>query len=231
MIVLIHGDHIEASRNELNRLKDSAKDKEVRQLNGRTLEVGGLTQALESESLFGGEILVIIENLFGKLGKKTKLISDLAALITRSAETADIILWEEKEVGATVIKSLGTKAKVQLFKTPVLIFQFLDGLRLGNTKILLTLFEQLVATEPAEIVFVMIVRRLRQLIMLKDNVTPEGLQPWQAGRLTNQAKLFTMEKLVSMYKKLLEIEVSIKSGSSPFILSQLLEQYIITYLS
>lgn len=228
MIILLHGDNIEASRDELNRLKAEAKGKEIRQLDGKSADKTSLTQAFESGSMFGGDTVVIIENLFSKLGKKIKLTEELASIIKTAPESTDIVLWEDKEVGATVTKNLGPKAQIKIFKTPVIIFQFLDGLRPGNAGTLLTLFEQLVSSEPSEVVFVMIVRRMRLLMMLKDNVTPDGIVSWQAGRLTNQAKLFTMEKLVDMYKKLLEIEVSIKSGSSPFQLKELLEQWIIT---
>ena len=74
MITLLHGDHTLASRNELNRLKDAASNKEIRVLDGRALELSTLVQSLESSSLFGGDTLVIIERLFGKIGKFPKRI-------------------------------------------------------------------------------------------------------------------------------------------------------------
>lgn len=226
MITLLHGDNIESSRKELARFKEEAKGKEIRQLDGRSIDEAGLTQALESQSLFGGDTLVIIENLFSKLGKQQKRITQLATILIQAASMTDIILWEGKEVGATVIKSLGTKAKIQLFKIPVVIFQFLDALRPQNVKTLLSLFTQASSRDAPELVFAMIVRRMRQLIMLKDSVTPEGLQGWQAARLTTQTKSFTMEKLFDMYNKLLTIEYSIKSGSSPFTLTQHIELWL-----
>ncbi len=217
MITLIHGDQTDASRAEFVRLKDASKDKETRFLDGRTVDAAALTQAIESVSMFGGETVVFVENLFGKLGRKTKLIEELSAILRGSS--ADVFLWEDKEVGVTVVKSLG-KAEIKLFKTPPIIFQFLDTLSLP-------VYERLVETEAPELVFSMLTRRLRYLIQIQGGVTPEGMQGWQASRLTRQAKLFTMDKLVSMYKKLLEIEYSIKSGASPFTLSQLTEQFII----
>lgn len=226
MLILLHGDNPEASRTELKRLKSEAKDKEVRQLDGRGLDPGNLTQALESSSLFGGATLVIIENLFSKLGKKTKLIEELAHKICSNSASTDVILWEDKEVGVTVIKSLG-KAQVRLFKTPVLIFGFLDAIRPNNVKPLLELLPKVLVNEPPELLFAMIVRRVRQLIMLRGSVTPAGLQDWQASRLTTQAKSFNMDKLVSMQKQLLEIEYSIKTGATPFNLTQLTEQFLL----
>lgn len=227
MITLLHGDHIEASRNELNSLKREAKGKEIRSIDGRGLDATALTQALGSSSLFGSEVLVVVENLFSKLGKKTNLIEKLAKILSIAAKDTDIILWEDKELGITVIKSLGSSVKAIPFKIPSLIFQLLDALRPDSAKTLLPLYQKLVESEPTELVFTMITRRLRQLLMVAGGAAPEGLQGWQVGKLTTQSKFFTIDILVHMYKKLLDIEYSLKTGATPFTLAQLTEQFFI----
>ncbi len=226
MIILLHGDNIERSRSELVRLRESAKAKEIRTLIGKDVTAQTLTQALESSSLFGGETLVIIENLFSRLGKKLKQAEEFGRIL-RNAPDTDIILWEDKELGIGIQKVLGPKVKVIPFPLPKLIFQFLDALRPGSTKSILTIYQSLVANDAPELVFAMLVRRVRQLIMVADGVTPEGMQGWQAARLTRQAGLFTMDKLLTMHKALLAIEVSLKTGTSPFTLSQMVEQFLI----
>jgi hypothetical protein len=217
MITLLHGNYSEASRKEYIRLKSEAKGKEIRALDGKTLDPAALTQALESNSLFGGDTIVFIENLFGKLGRKVKLIESLSVILNNSS--ADIVLWEDKELGVTVLKNL-PKAKVTAFKIPSSIFQFLDGI-VPDAKM------PVLPSEPAELVFAMLVRRVRQLIQIKDTVTPEGMQGWQAARLTRQAKLFTMERLVGLYKTLLDCEYATKNGSAPFTMSQYIEQILV----
>jgi hypothetical protein len=82
-------------------------------------------------------------------------------------------------------------------------------------------------TEAPELIFSMIVRRIRHLIQLRDGIVPDTLQGWQASRLTRQAKLFTMDRLVAMYKRLFDMEFSVKNGSSPFTISQLIEQFLV----
>lgn len=225
MITLLHGDNIEASRAELVRLKDAAGNKELRAVDGKGVDAAILTQALESSSLFGGDTVVVVERLFEKIGKKTKLIGELCRIITNAATTTDVILWEPKSVGATVIKQLG-KATVREFKTPVVIFQFLDGLKPGNTHALLTLYETLMASQAAELVFAMIAKRMRQLLQIAGGDTPEGMQGWQVSRLTTQAKSFTMDKLLVLYKRLLLTEYSVKSGQSALGLADLTRQWI-----
>lgn len=236
MITLLHGDNIERSRAELVRLRDGAKGKEIRTLAGKDVSAQALTQAVESGSLFsaqdgpasgGGDgILVIIENLFSRLGKKLKQAQEFGKILENAPDT-DIIIWEDKELGIGIQKVLGPKVKVIPFPLPKLIFQFLDSLRPGSAKSVLTIYRSLVAYEAPELVFAMLVRRVRQLIMVADKVTPEGMQGWQAARLTRQAGLFTMEKLLTMHKALLTIEVSLKTGSSPFTLSHMIEQFLV----
>lgn len=226
MITLIHGDHIEASRLEFNKLKEAC-EKEIRLVDGRVVTEANLIQSLESSSLFGGEASIFIDRLFSTIGKQQKRIEALASIVVKSAETSDIILWEDKEAGTTVIKNLGTHINVKLFKLPVLIFQFLDSLCPDNAKKLLALYTELVSSEAPELVFSMMVKRMRQLIQIADGGTPQGAAPWQATRLTTQAKSFTMEKLLVLYKKMHDSEVQIKTGMSPFTLSAHTEQLLI----
>lgn len=227
MLTILHGDNHIQSRAELASLMPPAHTKDVRQVDGRTISPGMLIQALESSSLFGGDTLIVIDNLFSKLGKQSKQIDSFAKIIADSCEKTDIIIWEEKELGKTVLSALGS-ATTKLFKTPVIIFQFLDSLRPNGVRTSLPLLMKLLAAEPAEIAYVMLVRRVRQLIQLSDTVTPAGLAPWQAARLTRQARSFTMNELLATHAKLLHMDIAIKTGASPFSLAQLLQQLIIS---
>lgn len=216
MITILHGDSIEASRAELVRLKEKAKGKEIRELEARGLDETNLTQALSSSSLFGGDTLIVLTNFLKSLGRKNKNAERLCVILTDEAKTADILLWEDKEISASILKLLGTGATVRIFKLPTIIFQFLDSLAPGNTKKMLTLYEQLTEIEAPELIHAVMGKRIRQLLMLADGVTPPGLQGWQAGRLTSQAKLFSIEKLQSFYQLLAAMEYEIKTGISPF---------------
>lgn len=228
MITLLHGDNESASRTYLSTLKQEAKDKEIRIVDGRSLDEKSLIETVESRSLFNNSVLFIIEQLFGKLGKKLKLQEQYTVILKNASKNADIILWEKKEAGAILLKLLGPTASVKLFNIPSVIFQFLDALEPHSAPKLLGLFKQTVQTEAPELVHALLSRRLRQLLMVFDGTVPPGLQSWQVGRLTRQAKLFTMDKLLTMYQNLLDIEFSIKSGTSPFTMKQQIEQFIIS---
>jgi len=227
MLTLIHGDNIVASRNELVRLKESAKDKEIRDINGKNISESDLRQAVESSSLFGNTMLVIIEQLFSGLGKKEKQIKLFADILNTSSLSVDIILWESKEMGKTVLTSI-PKAKVQLYKMPIILFEFLDGLKPNTAKQSILSMEKMKDTVPSELLLYMIETRIRHLIQVKDGVTPDKQSPWQTMRLTNQAKSFTMDKLLSLHTKILKSEYAYKTGRTPFSLSELISQILLT---
>ncbi len=228
MLTLIHGDHLTASRSKLTELKAAAQDKELRELPGKKLDPNALVQALESSSMFGGDTLVIIEGFISNAKKREKLFGTLLAQILAASKHTDIILYEDKEVEKGTLAKIGTNARTFLFKLPTVIFQFLDSIMPGNAKTSLTLLAQVISQEVPEVVFALLVRRVRHLMMLKDRVTPPGMQSWQAGRLTSQAQHFTMEQLVVMHTSLLDIDTAIKTGTSPFVLTQRIEQLLIS---
>lgn len=225
MITVIHGDHIEASRSELLTVKGKAAGKEIRELQGSKIDEQTLIQSLESSSLFGGDTVVIIELLFSRLGRQQKKIERLARLLVDRQAACDIIVWEDKELSAATLKYLGNPV-VRLFKTPVIIFQFLDSIAPGQTRRTLELFEQLLTTEPPELVFSMIAKRMRQLLMIALGVTLPTMAGWQLSRLTTQAKSFRMEQLKKLYLSLADREYAVKSGNSAFDLKQHIEQWL-----
>lgn len=103
----------------------------------------------------------------------------------------------------------------------------MDSFKPGNARICLTSFKKTLDTHAPELIYTMIVRRIRQLIQIADGVPPEGLQSWQVSRLTSQARSFTIKRLIDLYKKLLAMEYSIKTGVSPFTLKEYMEQFFI----
>jgi len=226
MLTLLHGDNIVASRNELTRLKELAKDKEIRDINGKNISESDLRQAVESSSLFGNTMLVVIEQLFSGLGKKEKLVKLFGEILNAASLSVDIIIWEPKELGKTALGCF-SKAHIQLYKTPTVLFEFLDTLKPNNAKQSILLMEKMGDTVAPELLLYMMEMRVRQLIQVKDNITPEKMSPWQMMRLTNQSKSFTMDKLLFMHTELLQMEFAYKSGRTPFTLSELISQLII----
>lgn len=229
MKTILHGANVEQSREEFTRLKQTARSVDLRELQGKLLDETQITQALDSSSLFGDEHVVIcIENLLSPLGRKTTKLASFAALLKSASKDHTIILWEPKELGKEALSFFEPDFSVRLFAYPKIIFTFLDALGPGNTKRCINLLSELLATEPAELVWSMVITRIRQLIQLKDNITPERMSSWQVSRLTNQTRLFTMDKLLNMHQTLRTSEYQLKQGNSPYTIADYLQLLIAT---
>lgn len=228
MRLLIHGDNIVQSRHHLteqiaNLRKAGAKD--VIRLDGKTITLTDLRQALESGSLFGSAKLVVIERLLShpRSKEKTALINLLAKSLPRNEDirgyqlkaTSSIILWEDKPVTATNLKLLKSFS-LQLFKTPKSIFTFLDALLPKNPKITLTAFHQAINQEAPELVFYLLHRRVADLIVASDPKTVDKLPsaPWQKSRLRSQSQRFSPKELIRFHHQLLHIDTATKTGKN-----------------
>lgn len=227
MIILLHGDDRQSSREAMLTLKKQFSHLDQRIVNGKTADENTLVQALESQSVFGVSTAIIIENLLVTLGRKPKALEHVGEIFKRSGQSATIILWEEKEVTPILIKHLGPDVEQKLFKIPPVIFSFLDTLRPSNAKQLLSLYGKALEHSAPELIFALLVRRLRILVQFSGGVAPKGVAPWQLARLTKQARFFTMEQILAMEKQLLDAEYAIKTGNSPYTLSQHLERFLI----
>lgn len=229
MLHLFHGDQIEASRQELHILRQQFKKAEVVELDGKTMTDTDFVQATEATSLFGGDRLVIIENLFTKqIAKKKELLEKYALLIKALPKETDVVFWEEKELGKTILSIFPKSTDFALFKPDRLIFTLMDAIRPNNTLQLVDLMNSAVLKDAPELIFTMLVRQFRYLLMVKElgKQIPE-LSPWQASKFARQAQFFDLKHLVTQYRKLLEIDVKIKTGETPFSLTEEMRLFLI----
>ena len=233
MITILHGDHQVESRTRLLELKSQATElnKEIIGLEGASLELTDLIQSLESQSLFNEQRLVIIENLLTNLRTGKKRDEIINYLIISNSD-ADLILWEKGSVGRQIIKLKKQKhVRIEEFKMPTVIFNFVDNLRPRNAQVLLNSFHKTIDNNIVpEVIFTMIIRQLRLMLALKtcaDILETKRLAPWQKGKLSNQSHTFSLDQLKKKYKELLVIDFQIKTGKSALNLTQRIEQFII----
>lgn len=223
MNTILHGNNIVVSRQNLSRLISEAKQsgvKEVIHLDGLKLSETSLRQALEAQSLFGSDKLVVIEKLLSRPRSKEK--STLIQVLSQTKTST--LLWEPKQVTQPNLKPLKNH-QVQLFKTPPAIFKFLDNLKPGNSKFLLTTRHNGLRNQVPELIFYMLSRRVSDLIIASDKNSDQLLKaaPWQKGKLKSQAQSFTASQLLSLHEELLTIDKSIKTGQSLLPLSSQLD--------
>jgi len=224
MITIIHGDDILQSRIYFQELKHKQKDLVLFDVN--KLTITELVQNIEGSGLFGSAKTIFIEEFLTKFKQTDKESKEILDFIIKNSEDANFVLWESKEILKRDL-SLFKSPIVKFFKLPKNVFLFLDNLKPGNSKSLLNLFHQALELGiKEELILFMIQRQFRILLALSDSNSAESidelirLAPWQIGKLEKQAKSFDINSLKKNYKKLYEIELAQKTGSSPLSLIQ-----------
>lgn len=232
MIYIYHGENNTASRNayfsQLQILKKQLPLAEIINLNGEKINSTDLTEALETNSLFGNQKIIQIEGLFGRKRSKEKenliqkLIVNSNSLLGET--NTEILIYESKQISPAVLKNLsnpptgGKSCRINEFKLSKSLFQFLDNLRPGNRIQSIKLFRESVKGDSAELINFMLIRRITELLLAisgeSKNLT--GIyQEWQKQKLIQQAKFWKEKQLLEFHKRLLEIDEAIKTGSTP----------------
>ncbi|MBN1262986.1 MAG: hypothetical protein JW991_01375 [Candidatus Pacebacteria bacterium] len=215
-MLILHGDNLAASREALVLEKERAgvEGREIVDLSARHLELETLKQSLESPSFFKSERLVVIESLFSLPGSARK--ERLLKYLKKEEIKVKLIFWESKQLDGRSLRPFASQAQIRLFKLPALIFKFLDSLNPKNSKTALLLLNNTLKNQPPELVFYLLCRRIRDLIVVKDlgKKGLAGLAPWQQARLLTQAGFFSLEKLIEIYAVCLKIDWEQKTGRS-----------------
>lgn len=234
MLLVLHGDNTVESRQNLFERRQTAKEKgqEILVLDGRNLDLTAFIQALESQSLFSREKLVIVEDLFAE-NSRGPLAAAVMNHLTKNPPLVELVLWERKLLTPAVLKQLKNLPKISLktFKHPAIIFTFLESLKPQNVTATLALLQQTLALSQPEVIFFMLVRHFRLLLALKldANIAEiKRLMTWQSGKLKKQAALFEKDQLLKIYKELLIIDYQSKSGRLNLDLTKTLESFIMT---
>ncbi len=214
-MIILHGENTVLSRLKLQEKVNEFHQKtkgEIISFSADKISLTDLKQALESISLLNDQRLIVVENLFSgrKSIHKEKIIDYL-----KQSQADNLIIWEGKKIDGRTLTSF--KAQVLFFDISPLVFKFLDSLMPGNEKNMLLLFHQTIKQMPVEMLFFMLVKHWRLLIIAHD-LGPEGLknmQPWRQTRIVEQAQRFKLNKLLMIYKKMLAIDYQQKTGQTP----------------
>lgn len=222
-MLILHGPNTVISRKKLiERIENSPG--EIVRLEGEKLTLTELKQALESNSLFGQERLVVIENIFAR--RPSKLKEEILKYL-KAGNPPNLIIWEGKNIDGRTLKPFGPTNCLKFAISP-LIFKLLDSLSPENKKISLTILHRCLKDTVPELVFFMISRHIRYLIMAAD-LGEKGLgefPSWRKHKYIFQAKKFGLKKLVSLYHQLLVIDYQQKTGKAAMTLAGQLDLLI-----
>lgn len=225
-MIILHGENLVLSRQRLTE-KVASFQGEIIRFQGDQLTLTDLKQALESSSLFGQDRLVVIENLFSQRPSQRK---DELIAYCRQEKPDNLLLWERKTIDGRRLRSF-SQAKIEIFKLSPLIFKFLDSLNPENKKNSLLFFRQTLKQEAVELIFYLLCRRIRNLIIAADLGFPglTSMAPWQKTRLVSQAKKFSLPRLLAAYQILLKIDTKQKTGQAAFSLTSQLDLWLTSF--
>jgi hypothetical protein len=228
MITILHGEQHVRSRASLTTQLERARTqgKQVTRLEPKQLDEKSLSVALQTQSLFGEERVIVIEELHSlpKSKKKDALLQALAAE-GKNAEL-DIILWEKKQLTATELKVFPA-AKSEVFPLAKVMFTWLGSLTgsqlpAQKTK-MVKLLQESEASDGEQFCFAMLARQVRMLIEAKEMVVG-ATNP----KLISQAKNFSWQQLLSLHKQIVLIDQKVKTSNTPFTLTGQLELLLST---
>ena len=230
MIYIIVGDDIVSSRDKLTELT-SGKANVVR-IDGNKASIADIEMALESNSLFSEKKIIVIEQ-FGKVKPVDKLV-DLVSKFIKD-QNSDVILWDDMEVSAKISSSLKS-AKIFTFSFPKVYFAFLDGLSPKDSVQSLELLHQVLKTYAAEQVLYSIIKRIRQLLIVKsDNYIEfdefKKMQSWQIGKLKKQSEMWSEEQIKNAFVSFAELDEKLKTSALTMDLSAHLDILLLSDLN
>jgi DNA polymerase III delta subunit len=225
MVLLIHGNDLATSRNfyfeEKNKLTESTL------LEGEGLTFDQFFQSAENKSLFGNEQTLLIENFFTKNKSNSTELKKIVDYINLN-KNLSIIFWESTVLSKTG-QALLKNATVKNFSFPQVLFTFLDNIRPGNSEALIRFFHELKQSMEVELIFFMLVRQFRLMLGQegKERIDEvKRMAPWQLSKLGMQAKLFGDVKLKSIYQKLFELDLGLKTGKIPYSLDRSIDFFL-----
>ena len=209
-IIILHGDDERRLYERLTKFVDSAKGRswEVAYLDDPSLS---LEEQLSSSSLFGAERFFVIRDI-SRLGKK-----ELGWIAKKSKDLpGNLIIYHEGYVPQGILKAL-PDAKVEEFKLPVILWNFLDGLYPGNSERSIKQFHKLIENEAPEFIFTLIAKLFRDLYWVKVDEKSLPYPSWRIGKLNLQSSKFSPEQLIDIIFHLAEIDIKVKTSKAEIV--------------
>lgn len=215
MLTIICGEDVIASRNYYSYLYESYKKRQYSIEFVKANELSKITKWMgESASLFAEKSIFFTENLSKKIQRKgageiSKTIDKIILM-----KDVEVVSWEQEKQKREL--KISSKAKIKEFKPDKTIFKFLDACFRGNIKNFLYTLNNLPKTTDDLFIFVMLVRHIRNLLLVKHGIVPKNIQKWQLWKLESQAKLWKKNDLEEFYHGLHKIDIALKTSKNPY---------------
>ncbi len=231
MLHIIHGEDHVKSREELVGLRKKYEARETITIDGKKADELTYEQSFVSDSLFGDERCIIVENALTQLNKRGVDKDLVERFIGRFLESNHVvILWESRELTPAMLKKFPKTVDIATFKPNKHLFSFIESIGPGKSSLVLSQFAKVIEQEAVELVLYLLIRQFRNLLLADsgDLAKVSTLAPWQQSRVKSQARQFNSDQLLSSYRNLQRIDMQAKSGKLPLSLVEELEGFLIS---
>lgn len=229
MITVICGEDTLASRTYLHDLISSYEKRGYRPKYIAKDELPNLLNSAADLSLFNEKFIHILEGANAAIARKTKNNEVLKQLEQIHAKKdVDLLIWE-KELMKRELKYKDL-APVKEFKLSASIFSLLDACTPGQLNTFVSILRSLVDPSNEIFILVMLQRHLRTLVAASQGDSLASLPPWQRGKVFSQARAWSSDKLLQYYEKILNIEITLKSGKTTYSVVKAIEILSVYYL-
>ena len=228
MIHVLHGENTDDSERYLKSLLINYKDIPKVQLTDKD-RIELFQEAVYAEDLFETEKLVICRNWLSS--KKIKLNS-----LSKIPQNRTVIFLEDTKVTVGQNVKHPSDWQIKEFKLQSTIFWFLDSLSPDFSKSARYL-PQIEADKNNFLVWNLLMR-VALLTAAKSGIGRENctqffkknIQDWQWDKITKQADLFSLDKLIGLYRGLLRLDYATKNGTSAMDEKSLVAILLLKYL-
>jgi len=187
MITIFHGDDLAASRLAFSQFLDQNSSKNRLHFNSKTIDLDRLNNFVSGGSLFSGNQLLIIDNLFSL----PKPIFDKISQIINQNKQVELVLWQDKNLTAAQLKTFPSAVN-HCYKADNQIYSCLNAIKPHNLILFNQLYDQIIDQELFDLF----------LYLLKNSLRRQ-LQTYSR---------FSQSVLKKIYLQLIELEYQYKSG-------------------
>lgn len=225
MLQIILGNNITESREQFVKFKQDYKTQGYETIELNEENIFQLNKWLyQADFLFSLKKAFFGENLLSKKPHREILKK------YDKKENVDFILWE-KDLEEKSVKTSFKNARIYNHKLPYSIFKFLDGVYPGNLTAAFNYLKQISRNVEENIILFMLQRRIRDLVLIKNNLKPEKkLADWQIFRLRSQTTKWNSDRLIEFYDALYRIEAGIKTNTTHYSIQKSLDILFCYYL-
>ena len=145
---------------------------------------------------------------------------------------SDLFIWEGKKMDARKLGWVKKKGRLEEYSYPKVLFKLVEVVGAVSKGEVLELFNETTSRMPVELVYFMLVRQLRLLLLISHNGVDAAiketasLQSWMIGKFKAQASSIGQERLKKLYKQILYIDYQQKSGQANLSLKQTLDIWL-----